>query len=69
MWRNFHVTKVPAAKFPAAKLPVTVCGMVGSETGWAGEIDMCGVMFCRTNFSSILEGWREVMVCRRLVAC
>ena len=29
---------------------------LGLKPSWAEEIGMWGVMFCRTNFSSILEG-------------
>ena len=34
----------------------SVSGMVGLKPCWTGESWMCGVMFCRINFSSILDG-------------
>ena len=34
---------------------------LGQRPYCAGEIGICSVMFCRSNFSSILERWKDVM--------
>ena len=41
---------------------------LGLKPCWAGENRMCGVMFFRTNFSSILkEVEKSDLACRRFV--